>query len=551
LREGKIIAVKGLGGFLLVCDASSDAAVSRLRQRKNRSAKPLAVMLSSLEEASRHCYVNTEEEKLLTSTASPIVLLKWKAGSTITPEVAPGLKYLGVMLPYIPLQHILLRETGLPLVMTSGNLSEEPISKDNEDAWRRLAGIADYFLVHDRDIYVRCDDSVTAVVMDIPSFTRRARGFAPNPIHLKYKSRQVLGCGAEEKTTFCVTRDSFAFLSQHIGTLENTETLDYFIDTIAIYKRLFRIEPEILAYDLHPEYLSTKYAREYAAGKNIRLVPVQHHHAHIVSCMADNGLTEPVIGVSFDGTGYGTDGHIWGGEFLIADYKSFTRMGHIEYLPLPGGTIAIKKPYRTAIGYLVSLFNDLNPELAFLKNIDPLETDIIKRQVEKGINAPLTSSCGRLFDAVSALIGIRGEIEYEAQAAIELEMVAYDESGDTGIYPFKIVEDDGINVVRLGTLFAAIMSDLQRETPGARIAARFHNTVTRMIASMCRTIFSRTGTGKVALSGGVFQNRLLLEKTVTLLDSEGFEVLIHRQVPCNDGGISLGQAVVGNAVVTE
>jgi hydrogenase maturation protein HypF len=546
LRQGKIIAIKGLGGFLLACDATSQTVVNRLRQRKNRPAKPLAIMVSSLDEVRKHCYVNNEEEKLLTSPGSPIVLMKWKPDSPITPAVAPGLKYLGLMLPYTPLHHTLLRETSLPLVMTSGNLSEEPIAKDNDEVLRRLGGIADYFLRHNRDIYARYDDSVTMIERDVPQFVRRARGYAPYPIHLNYTSRQILGCGAEEKNTFCLTRDNFAFLSQHIGDMENLETMEHYTDTISLYKKLFRIEPEIIAHDLHPEYLATKYAKEIAAKDGVKLIPVQHHHAHIASCMADNNLEAPVIGVAFDGTGYGTDGNIWGGEFMVADYKNFTRLGHFEYLPLPGGALAIKKPYRTAIGYLLALGLDLDQNLTFLEQVDDLEIEIIKSQLEKNLNSPPTSSCGRLFDAISALIGARGEIEYEAQAAIDLEMLSYDEAGETGSYPFTIIEPDGLSIIKLQDLFTAIIKDLQGNTPAARIAARFHNTVVRMVVKLCQIISSKTGLTQVALSGGVFQNRRLLRKAISLLESAGFEVYTHRQVPCNDGGISLGQVVVAN-----
>ena len=359
LRDGRIVAIKGLGGFLLACDATNEKAIQLLRQRKRRPFKPLAIMVADIDEAKRHCYVSEGEEKLLISPKSPIVLIRWKTESTVCRAVAPNLRYLGVMLPYTPLHHILLREAGLPLVMTSGNLSEEPIAKDNDEAIRRLSGIADYFLVHNRDIYARYDDSVTVVERDDVQLTRRARGYAPYPTHLTFKAKQVLGCGAELKNTFCLTKDNYAFISQHIGDMENLETMEHFENTLALYKKLFRIEPEIIAYDLHPEYLSTKYALELASQfSDIKLVPVQHHHAHIVSCMADNKVEAPVIGVALDGTGYGSDGHIWGGEFLVADYKGFTRMGHLEYLPLPGGDAAIKKPYRIAIGYLLKLLGE-------------------------------------------------------------------------------------------------------------------------------------------------------------------------------------------------
>jgi hydrogenase maturation protein HypF len=548
LRDGKIIAVKGLGGFLLACDAINEAAVNLLRQRKVRPFKPLAIMVTDIEETRKHCYVNKEEAKLLASPYSPIVLLRWKSDSPVVKAVAPNLKYLGVMLPYTPLHHLLLRETGRPLVMTSGNISEEPIAKDNDEAVRRLSGIADFFLVHNRDIYARYDDSVTIVERDTPQLIRRARGYAPYPIHLNFKSQPILACGAEEKNTFCLTRDEYAFVSQHIGDMENLETLEHFTNTIELYKKLFRIEPKIIAYDMHPDYLPTKYAKEMATESGLGLVPVQHHHAHIVSGMVDNGIDSPVIGVALDGTGYGSDGHIWGGEFLVTDYRGFTRVGQFEYLPLPGGALAIKKPYRTAIGYLLRLLgeNALRPDLPLLKNVDEAEIDIIRQQIEKKLNSPLTSSCGRLFDAVSALIGIRGEIKYEAQAAIELEMVAYDAANEAREYPFSIVEQNGVSLIKIGDLFSAILKEIDKKATPATIAVRFHNTVARIIKESCQRISQKTGLNQVVLSGGVFQNRLLLRKTVALLEAGDLRVFTHRQVPTNDGGISLGQAVIAN-----
>ena len=548
LQDGKIIAIKGLGGFLIACDATSRKTVELLRQRKNRPAKPLAVMVASLDEAGNHCVITDEESKLLTAPGSPIVLLQWKPDSSITRAVASGLKYLGVMLPYTPLHHLLLQETGLPLVMTSGNISEEPIAKDNDEALKRLSGIADYFLMNNRDIYARYDDSVTMVERGFPQFVRRARGYAPYPIHLPYRGKEVLGCGAEEKNTFCLMKDNYAFVSQHIGDMENVETLENYTNNIALYQRLFRTRPEIIAYDMHPEYLSTKYAREVLAGDaSLSGVPVQHHHAHIASCMADNGITEPVIGVSFDGTGYATDGHIWGGEFMTANYQGFNRMGHLEYLPLPGGSLAIKKPYRTAIGYLLALGMKPDGKLPLLKYTNKQELEIIGDQLEKDINTPLTSSCGRLFDAVSAMAGIRGIIEYEAQAAIDLEMLASKALNETAHYPFSITRHDDIKVIKIHDLLAAIQNDLHNRTPVARIAARFHNTIAQMILEMCQKISPRTGINTIALSGGVFQNRLLLRKVTQLLEDANFEVFTHRQVPCNDGGLSLGQVAIANA----
>jgi len=548
LREGKIIAIKGLGGFLLACDATSQEVINRLRQRKKRPSKPLAIMVASIEEAKKYCYVSGEEENLLLSPHSPIVLLKWKDDSPVSASVAPRLKYLGVMLPYTPLHHLLLRETGLPLVMTSGNLSEEPIAKDNDEAISRLKGIADYFLMHNRDIYARYDDSVTMVERGTTQLIRRARGYAPHPVRLSFKSQQILACGAEEKTTFCLTRDEHAFLSQHIGDMENLETIEQFENTISLYKKLFRIEPTIIAHDLHPEYLATKYAKELAAKSDISLVPVQHHHAHIVSGMVDNEIKTPVIGVALDGTGYGTDDNIWGGEFLVADYQRFTRMGHLEYLPLPGGAIAIKKPYRIAVGYLLSLLGRdvIKQDIPFLKKVDNAEIDVIQKLIEKRINTPLTSSCGRLFDAVSALLSIRGEIEYEAQAAIELEMLAYDEINETDSYPFAIIKQDTLRVIRLQNMFAAIIHDLQGNIRTATIAIKFHNTIAQMVRELCQKISTKMGITQVVLSGGVFQNRLLLRRVISLLGDAGFTVFTHQQVPCNDGGISLGQAVIAN-----
>ena len=547
LRQGNIFAVKGLGGFLLACDATSEKTVNLLRKRKRRMAKPLAVMLTSMEEVREHCMVSDIEEELLTSPQCPIVLLKRRAQSSVAKAVAPEIKYLGVMLPYTPLHHILIRDTGLPLVMTSGNLSEEPIARENDEAIRRLHGIADYFLLHNRGIYSRYDDSVAMVEVGKPQLIRRARGYAPYPIHLPFKARQVLACGAELKNTFCLTRENHAFLSQHIGDMENLETMEHFETTIELYKRLFRIQPEIIAYDMHPEYLSTKYARTLEQSlPELTFVPVQHHHAHIVSCLIDNGLQDKVIGVTFDGTGFGTDGCIWGGEFMIADCRGFERMGYLQYMPLPGGAAAIEKPYRMAVSYLYSLFGEafIKWELPFLNNIDSFEVDLIRKQLEKKINSPLTSSCGRLFDAVSALTGIRGRIDYEAQAAIELEMLA--DENETGSYPFAIIEKNSIYIVYLKEMFSAIIDDINKRSASTVIAMKFHNTMAQMVKQMCQRLARRTGIKQVALSGGVYQNRLLLRLTAEVLEASGFKVLTHSKVPANDGGISLGQAVIAD-----
>ena len=550
LKAGKILVIRGLGGFLLACDATSREAVELLRTRKKRPSKPLAVMVDTLEEIEGHCLISPEEKHLLQSPECPIVLLYWKnSSSSICPAVAPKLKYLGVMLPYTPLHHLLLREAGRPLVMTSGNLSEEPIARDNDEALTRLGGIADYFLLHNRGIFARYDDSVYVVENNRPQAIRRARGYAPYPIFLPYKSKQVLACGAEEKNTFCLTKDKHAFVSQHIGDMENEETLEHFENTVKLYKKLFRVEPETIAYDMHPEYLSTRYALGLSSEQGLELVPVQHHHAHIVSCLVENEVEGPVIGVAFDGTGYGTDGAIWGGEFLVADWYSFQRAGHLEYIPLPGGVAAIKKPYRMALGYLYTLLGeDVSLKGLPLGRLNPTELEIMKQQLKRGINCPLTSSAGRLFDAVSALTGVRGEIDYEAQAAIELEMLVPDEVPEQKLeaYPFSIVEHQGVREIKLADLFSVVVNDVRGKVPAGIISLKFHSTVARMITGMCKMIAGETGITQVALSGGVFQNRLLMKLTPSALQREGFSVLTHHLVPCNDGGISLGQAVIAN-----
>lgn len=543
LKEGFIVAIKGLGGFHLACDATNTRTVKLLRERKKRGYKPFAVMMKDLDTVKRYCYISLEEERLLQSPQSPIVLLKIKNLGDISVEVAPNNRYLGVMLPYTPLHHILLREIDLPLIMTSGNLSEEPICQDNEEALDRLKGIADYFLLNDRDIYSRYDDSVVFVLEDKPQIIRRARGYAPSPIKLPFKIKQTLACGGELKNTFCLTKDNYAFISQHIGDLENIETLEHFTNTIELYKRLFRVEPEVIACDMHPDYLSTRYALQFE--EILPIIRVQHHYAHIVSCMVENGITEPVIGVAFDGSGYGLDGNIWGGEVLIADYDSFIRKAHLEYLPMPGGELAIRKPYRLAIGYLYSLFGDI-PKLSFLDNVSEEEIKIIKEQIEKGINTPLTSSIGRLFDAISSILNICSEATYEGQPAIELEM-AIEDTDSEEYYNFEIENDNDTFIIKVKPLFEEILDDISK-VPNSYISVKFHNTVARIILDLSTLIREETKINTVALSGGCFQNRALLKKSIVFLKEERFRVYIHSNVPCNDGGLSLGQAIIGGRV---
>jgi hydrogenase maturation protein HypF len=545
LRQGKIIAIKGLGGFLLACDAAGDSAVSMLRKRKRRGAKPFAVMMSSIDEIENYCLVPGQEKALLESSSAPVVLLKLKTQSKLlSPHVAPGTVYLGVMLPYTPLHHLLLSRTGRPLVMTSGNLSEEPIAADNDEAFQRLSGIADFFLTHNRDIYSRYDDSVAMVVNNKAQVVRRSRGYAPYPIRLPFNAENILACGAETKNSFCLTRNDHAFLSQHIGDLENLETLEHFEATIELYKKMFHIEPELIAYDMHPEYLSTKFALDLTASSGVKGVPVQHHHAHIASCMADNHVTGPVIGVAFDGAGYGEDGALWGGEFLLAEYSGFKRLAHFEYIPLPGGKIAIEKPYRMALSYLFKVFGDkvFELELPFLKKIKMEESVMAGRQIERGINSPMTSSCGRLFDAVSAILNIRGETSYEGQAAVEMESIA-DMNADKS-YAFEVMDH---KIISFDRMFRDIVEDIRNNVAVPVIAGRFHLTVAEAILKTCRNLVKQNKINRVALSGGVFQNRLLNELTVKLLEADGMTVLVHHDVPANDGGIALGQAVIANS----
>jgi hydrogenase maturation protein HypF len=563
LLAGKVLALKGLGGFHLACDATDAAAVQTLRARKGRPAKPLAVMMATLDEVYDHCHVTAEEEGLLASQQCPIVLLHWRDDSTVAREVAPGNLYLGVMLPYTPLHHILLRDVGRPLVMTSGNLSEEPIAQDNDEARRRLGSLTDAFLMHDRDIYARYDDSVllnaqfaghhsqsTNPQSPISSIQpiRRSRGYAPFPIRLPFDVGQILAVGAELKNTFCLARDDFAFLSQHIGDMENLETLEHFEASIALYQHLYRVEPEILAHDLHPACFSTKYARTAALNPQA-LVPIQHHQAHIAACLADNGWQPddgPVIGVAWDGTGYGLDGHVWGGEFFTGDYGGFRRAAHLETLPMPGGDTAIRNPWRLALGYVYALTGDV-PDLP---GVGEQEVRIVRQQVDRRLNTPLTSAAGRLFDAVAALAGVRQRVTYEAQAAIELEMLATKWGGSLQpedgppAYPFDLDDTGDGTVVRLRKLMEAIQADLAAGTRPAEIGWRFHQTMAGLVASVCDQIAGRTRLRTVALSGGCFQNRLLLALTVPRLEQSGFRVLLHQGVPCNDGGVSLGQAVL-------
>lgn len=558
LSHGGILAVKGLGGFHLACDATRPEAVRELRRRKLRVDKPFAVMMRDLTTIEKHCRLDAAERDLLISSARPIVLLRRRSQSPIASEVAPGQGWLGVMLPYTPLHHLLLEEAdGFPeaLVMTSGNLSEEPIAIANDEARQRLASLADAFLMHDRDIHVRCDDSVLRVFRESAGHfagsagvaaifpLRRSRGYAPFPVKLPWQAPPLLASGAELKNTFCITNRAYGFMSQHIGDLENYETLKSFEESVGHFEHLFRVRPEAIAHDLHPDYLATRYAVRRAENDHLPLIGVQHHHAHVAACMAEHGLdgSQRVLGLAMDGTGYGEDGSVWGGEFMVADYLKFERAMHLEYFPLAGGDAAIKQPARVALGLLWSLGMEWKDVLAPVQALTPVELGNLRTQLERGINAPLTSSMGRLFDAAAALAGVRQAVNYEAQAAIEFEALA-DDREEAG-YPFEI--DSGL--IRLGRAVQAMVADLQALVDLGRISARFHNGLARMFLTAVRGMQADTGINDVVLSGGVWQNITLLRRTLSLLSQAGFRVYIHREVPANDGGLALGQAVIAAA----
>lgn len=554
LAAGAILAVKGLGGYHLACDALNDEAVMLLRRRKHREARPFALMVPDVETARQLCEVSDAEARLLASRHRPIVLLR-HSGVEVAPGVAPGYDTLGIMLPYTPLHYVLfhafarLAVQGRPvvLVMTSGNLSDEPIAYRDEDAARRLAAIADGMLAHDRDIHMRCDDSVLHVVASEAQFMRRSRGYAPEPIPLAFNlPAPLLACGAHLKNTFCLGKDRRAFVSHHIGDLENMETLISFREGIEHFQRLFDIVPSAIAYDLHPEYLATKYALDTDIPRKIG---VQHHHAHIASVLAEHGLNGPVIGVAADGTGYGTDGAIWGCEVMIADLKDFKRTAHLAYVPLPGGDQAVRQPWRVAAVYLQRAYGDafLDLDIPCVRQLDRAKWRTLSQMLAKSINSPPTSSLGRLFDAVAALIGLRGEVAYEGQAAIELEIQAAraDESGVTA-YPFAI-ENTSPAQFDVRPMIQAIVRDIEQGETIPRIARRFHVTIVKALVEACCLAREQSGLYVVALSGGVFQNRLLLEQLITRLREQDFDVYTNRRVPPNDGGISLGQIAVAAA----
>ena len=549
LLAGAVVAVKGLGGYHLAADAASEPAVAALRARKHREDKPFAVMVADLAGARALCAVDPAEEAMLASPRRPIVLLARRPSegrAAVAASVAPQNRSLGVMLPYTPLHHLLLAAVGRPIVLTSGNVSDEPITYLDAEALERLGGIADWFLVHDRPIHVRADDSVVRRFRGRELPLRRSRGFAPQPLGLPWPfPRHVLACGAELKHTFCLARDGRAFVSHHIGDLENYETFRSFTEGVEHFRRLFAVEPEVVAHDLHPEYLSTKYAVEL---DGVELEGVQHHHAHVAACLADNGEPGPVIGVAFDGLGFGADGTIWGGELLVADLEGFRRAGHLEVVPMPGGAAAIREPWRMAAAWLDAALGGQVPErLAVVgRNLDRWER--VVALARSGTASPATSSAGRLFDAVAATLGVRDAVNYEGQAAVELEQLA--DPGEPGAYPARVAGagGDGAPLRLAGTdLVRSVVEELEAGVAAPLVAARFHNGLAGLTVAACRSLRDATGLETAALSGGVFQNLLLLERTVAGLERAGFRVLVHSRVPPNDGGISLGQAVVAGA----
>jgi hydrogenase maturation protein HypF len=562
LLKGKIVAIKGLGGFHLACDATNPNAVAELRRRKLRVDKPFALMMADIATIEAHCSIDAADRQLLESRERPIVIVDRKESSSISLEVTPKQNTLGVMLPYTPLHYLLFahpddKKTRIgsdkrfyfpPLVMTSGNISEEPIAINNDEAQDRLSGLADAFLMHDRPIRTRCDDSVIRTYRGASFPIRRSRGYAPFPVYLKSDSPQVLATGGELKNTFCIVNNRYAFLSHHIGDMENYETYQSFEDSVTHYESLFRVKPEAIAYDLHPNYLATRYAIDRAEREGLRSFGIQHHHAHIVSCMAEHSLPsdEPVIGVAFDGTGYGEDGAIWGGEFLLADYRGFKRVSHLKYIPLPGGDTAIRKPARIALAYLWASNLDWEPELQPVSALCAEELNILKSQLKLKINTPLTSSMGRLFDAVASICGVRQKVNYEAQAAIEFEALA--DPDEIGEYSFTL-EPDGnrpseISQIDPSSLIVEVINDLNHGMAIAKISGRFHNSIAKMVSKVCNQIRNDYGISTVVLSGGVWQNLTLLNRTCDQLRFENFNVHIHCQVPTNDGGLALGQAVV-------
>jgi hydrogenase maturation protein HypF len=544
LLAGNVLAIKGLGGFHLAVDASSEEAVKRLRSRKYREEKPLAIMAKDIDAASRIARIGRAERELLLSPQRPIVLCRKGDRSVIASSVAPGVPNQGIMLPYTPLHHLLLENHFPALVMTSANQVDEPICIANRETLARLKGIADFYLFHNRDILVRCDDSVAAVAGKSPVMMRRSRGWAPKPVSLKRSYPEALALGPHLKATLCILKGGLAYLSPHIGDLETPEARDFHLESLRLMERIAECRPDVIACDLHPSYWTTRLAEELPHSQIIR---VQHHHAHVVSAMAENGLSSEVIGLAMDGTGYGPDGTAWGGEFLVVDEIDFQRAGHIRPYPLPGAEKAVKEPWRVAASLLRESFGEAWRDVARKLPLKEKESHfgVLENMMAQGFNSPLTSSLGRVFDGVAAILGTRQAVSFEGQAAMELETLATGRT--TRRYPFEIMRDGDRIVLDLRPLVRAVAEERIKEKDPAAIAAAFHRTIIGALVAMTVAVREQTGLGKAVLSGGCFQNRVLLEGTVRELERAGFEVYTHQMLPSNDGCIALGQAVVAAA----
>jgi len=563
LQKGEIVAIKGLGGFHLACDATLQNAVQKLRNRKYRYHKPLALMARDINIISEYCYINDLEKQLLTSSAAPIVLLKIKDNSKLASDLAPGQNTLGFMLPYTPLHHLILRRMKVPIVLTSANISNEPQCINNEDAKDKLSKIADYFLLHNRDIVNRVDDSVVRVIDNKIQTLRRARGYAPAPIILPpgfEKIPPILAMGSELKNTFCLLREGEAILSQHLGDLENASAFNAYQETLNLYLNLFQHKPEIIAIDKHPEYLSSKLGKELATVNNIKLAEIQHHHAHIAACMAENQIsldTKPILGIAFDGLGYGEDGTLWGGEFLLADYQSFQRLATFKPMPMIGGKQAIYQPWRNTYSQLIKAFSweeiqEKYRDLAIIKFLENKDPKLLNQIIEKGINSPLTSSVGRLFDAVAAAIGICPEqCSYEGQAAIEMEAIAdtniLNNDKETLNYSFKLEKSANIYYIDTSSTWREILDDIKQHISSSEIAAKFHQSLAITTVKIVKQLKQENQFNQVILTGGVFQNQILLQQVKMRLEKLEINVLTHSIVPTNDGGLSLGQSVIAAA----
>ena len=552
LLAGDIVAIKALGGYQLACDARNQSAVTTLRTRKHRSEKPLAVMVSDVATAERLCLVSSRERATLLAPERPIVLLRRRPVALLAPAVSPGNPTTGLMLPSTPLHALLFRALEdltaepIPLVMTSGNLSEEPIAVDNNDAETRLAPLADLFLHHNRPIHTRVDDSVVRILDDFTLPIRRARGYAPQPIPLNLGEAQILACGAQQKNTLCLTKSGFALPSQHIGDLENYETLAFFEQTYDRMRRLFHVTPQAIAHDLHPGYLSTQWALRHA---DLPRIPVQHHHAHIAACMAEHNLRDRVIGVAWDGTGLGSDFTIWGGEFLLATLTVFERSAHLRPTLLPGGDTAVRQPWRIARSYLLDAFDDHPPALPSLTQLPAERLRVVDAMLRQRLNTIPTTAAGRLFDAVAAIIGLHNTVSYEGQAAIALEAIPFEaDLTNTSPYEFRLTSNSTLQLDFRPTI-RALVEDALRDTPQPLMAARFHATLIAAITHTCQQIRRTTGVNQVCLSGGCFQNLILLRGSRNALQSAGFEVFFPQLLPANDGGIAVGQAAIACATL--